>query len=83
MRRAALIGLVLTVLVTAAGCAAPRYDYTRRNATPAQTNHDLEACRRQGFRPQRFAVWPSNRYDWDVVNRCMERKGYTVSPAED
>jgi hypothetical protein len=40
-------------------------------------------CRREGFRPSKFAVWPSNRYDWDVVNRCMERRGYRVQPAED
>ncbi len=79
MRRALIIGLVLAL----AGCAAPSYLYERRHATPAQLDHDLEACRRQGFRPHRFAVWPSNRYDWDVVNRCMERKGYSVRPADD
>ena len=66
-----------------AGCAAPHYAYERRTATPAQTDHDLELCRREGFRPSKFAVWPSNRYDWDVVNRCMERRGYRVRPAED
>jgi hypothetical protein len=72
------------VLVLAlAGCAAPRYAYERRNATPAQTDHDLGVCRREGFRPSRFAVWGSNRYDWDVVNRCMQRKGYSVRAAED
>ena len=75
--------LVVLLLLAAAGCAAPRYVYERRSATPAQLDRDLEACRREGFRPSRFAVWPSNRYDWDVVNRCMERKGYQVRPAED
>jgi hypothetical protein len=73
----AVCGLLL------AGCAAPKYVYERRNATPAQTDHDLEVCRKEGFRPSRFAVWPSNRYDWDVVNRCMERKGYRVSLPEE
>lgn len=75
--------VAVLVLTTLAGCAAPRFVYERRSATPAQTDHDLEVCRREGFRPSRFAVWPSNRYDWDVVNRCMERKGYQVRPAED
>jgi hypothetical protein len=71
--------LAAALLVLAlAGCAAPRYVYERRSATPAQLDHDLEVCRREGFRPSRLAVWPSNRYDWDVVNRCMERKGYRV-----
>ena len=75
--------LVAAVVLAVAGCAAPRYVYERRNATPAQTDHDLEACKRKGFRPSRFAVWPSNRYDWDVVNQCMERAGYRVRPADD
>ena len=79
MRRAAIIGLVLVI----AGCAAPKYVYEKRRATPAQTDHDLQTCRRQSFRPDWFAIWPSNRYDWDAVNRCMEHKGYTVQQAED
>jgi hypothetical protein len=74
---------VAAVVLLLAGCAAPRYVYERRNATPAQTDHDLEVCRREGFRPSRFAVWPSNRYDWDVVNRCMERRGYRVRLPEE
>jgi hypothetical protein len=79
MKALVIVGLALIMT----GCAAPRYVYERRRATPAQTNHDLQACRRQGFRADRFAIWPSNRYDWEVVNRCMEGKGYTVQPAED
>ena len=76
--------LTLTVIMLSlAGCAAPQYVYERRNATPAQTDHDLAVCRREGFRPSRFAVWPSNRYDWDVVNRCMERKGYRARVADE
>ena len=79
MRRA----LAAVLLLALAGCAAPRYVYERRSVTPAQLDRDLEVCRREGFRPSRFAVWPSNRYDWDVVNRCMERRGYQVRPADD
>jgi hypothetical protein len=75
--------IVAALVLLQAGCAAPHYLYEKRSATPAQTDHDLEACRREGFRPSKFAVWPSNRYDWDVVNRCMERRGYRVQPPED
>jgi hypothetical protein len=71
------------LMLLLAGCAAPHYVYERRAATPAQTDHDLETCRREGFRPSKFAVWPSNRYDWDVVNRCMERRGYKVRLPDD
>lgn len=76
------VGAIVLALMLA-GCAAPRYDYERRNATPAQMDRDLESCRREGFRASRFAIWPSNRYDWGAVNRCMERKGYAVRRAED
>jgi hypothetical protein len=79
MKRAVLAVLAIAI----AGCAPPRYIYERRSATPAQLEHDLEVCRRQGFRPQRFALVAAHRYDWDIVNRCMERKGYRVSPAEE
>ncbi|HEY3098418.1 MAG TPA: hypothetical protein VGL14_05880 [Methylomirabilota bacterium] len=75
--------LAVVVVLVLAGCAAPRYIYEKRSATPAQLDRDLETCKREGFRASRFAVWPSNRYDWDVVNRCMERKGYRVQPPED
>ena len=75
--------MIAVCVLLLAGCAAPKYVYERRNATPAQTDHDLEVCRKEGFRPSRFAVWPSNRYDWDVVNRCMERKGYRVTLPEE
>jgi hypothetical protein len=76
-RRLAVLGVLAL-----AGCAAPHYIYEKRSATPAQLDRDLEACKREGFRASRFAVWPSNRYDWDVVNRCMERKGYRVQRPE-
>ena len=75
--------IVAALVLFLAACAAPHYLYEKRSATPAQTDHDLEVCRREGFRPSKFAVWPSNRYDWDVINRCMERRGYAVRPAED
>lgn len=70
-------GLVLAALALAA-CAAPAVTYERRNATPAQVDRDREQCKREAFRPSRFAIWQSGRYDADVLNRCMQRKGYAV-----
>lgn len=61
-------------------CAAPTFTYERRSATPAQRDRDLGQCKREAFRPSRFALWRSGRYDLDVLNRCMERKGYSVRP---
>lgn len=72
-------GLILAAL-TLAACAAPRYTYERPRATPAALARDLEQCKREAFRPSRFAIWQSGRYDVEVLNRCMHRKGYSVRP---
>jgi hypothetical protein len=69
---------VLLAALALAGCAGPQWVYEKRRATPAQLDHDLESCRRQAFRPQRFALWPSDRFDPTVLKHCMERKGYQV-----
>jgi hypothetical protein len=80
VRRTVAVGLVALAL---GACAEPRWTYEKPRGTPAQLDHDLEACRRDAFRPQRFALRPSDRYDSSVVNRCMERKGYAVRPLEE
>jgi hypothetical protein len=49
--------------------------------TPAQRDRDLGQCKREAFRPSRFAIFQSGRYDVDALNRCMARKGYAVRPA--
>ena len=59
-------------------CAEPVFTYEKRGATPAQLDRDLASCKKQAFRPSRFSIWRSGRYDADVVNRCMERRGYAV-----
>jgi hypothetical protein len=73
-RQRALI--VLTLLLGA--CAGPTFTYEKRGTTPAQLDRDLAQCKKQAFRPSRFSIWPSGRYDADVLNRCMERRGYAV-----
>lgn len=50
--------------------------------TPAQLDRDRAQCKKEAFRPSRFALWATDRYDVAVLNRCMERKGYTVVPGE-
>jgi hypothetical protein len=63
-------------------CAAPTFTYERSRATPAQLDRGLGQCKREAFRPARFALRQSGRYDVDVLNRCMERKGYAARPGE-
>jgi hypothetical protein len=67
---------VLAVALSA--CAGPTFTYEKRGATPAQLDRDLAQCKKQAFRPSRFSIWPSGRYDAAVLNRCMERRGYVV-----
>ena len=61
-----------------AACAGPTFNYEKRGATPAQLDRDRAQCKKEAFRPSRFALWPSDRYDVPALNRCMERKGYAV-----
>jgi hypothetical protein len=63
-------------------CAGPSFEYERRGATPAQVDHDRNLCKKEAFRPSRFSIFTSGRYDTDALNRCMQRKGYTAVPAD-
>ena len=74
MRRAS--GLLALCLL--AGCATEEWSFTRAGATPAQLDQDLEGCRRQAQRPYTWALTRQGRVDPDVLNRCMERKGYAA-----
>jgi hypothetical protein len=71
---------VILAALALAACAGPSFSYAKRGATPAQVDHDREACKREAFRPSKFALTQAGRYDVDVLNRCMQRKGYTVHP---
>jgi len=70
----AVIPLALGLL---GGCAAEQWSYHKPGLTPARLDQDLEVCRRQARRPQWFAVTREARLDQEVINQCMERKGYT------
>lgn len=74
MRRA--VGALALCLL--AGCATQEWSYTRAGMTPAQLDQDLEGCRRVADRPHSWALTRTGRLDYDVLNRCMERKGYTA-----
>ena len=71
-----LVGVLCLGLL--AGCASERWIYERPGTTPAKLDADLEACRREAHRPRTFALWRSDRFDQDVLNRCMEHKGYAA-----
>lgn len=70
--------VALALVVTVAGCAAPALVFERRGVTPARQNHDLAECRKEAFDPYGFAWRQADRYDRDILTRCMTRKGYTV-----
>jgi len=72
----------MATVVALAACAGPTFGYEKRGATPAQLDRDRAQCKKEAFRPSRFAFWASDRYDVAVMNRCMERKGYTVLPGD-
>lgn len=74
-----MLGLVVPAL---AGCAGPEWSYEKPGATVARLDHDLVLCRREALRPRDFAIFSSQRFDQEVLNRCMERKGYRAKPVE-
>jgi hypothetical protein len=75
VRPALALALALCAL---AGCAAERWSYTKAGLTPGRLDQDLEACRRLARRPHWFALTRSARVDQEVLNQCMQRRGYTA-----
>ena len=65
-----------------AGCVAERWSYTKPGLTPARLDLDIESCRREAHRAHWFALTRSARLDQDVLNQCMERKGYNAQRDE-
>jgi hypothetical protein len=75
-------GWTLLACCLLAGCAAERWSYTRPDLTPGRLDTDLENCKRLAHRPHWFALRSSARLDREVLNQCMERKGYTAQRDE-
>ena len=69
------VALVVGVL---AGCGAERWAYTKPGLSPARLDQDLEACRRDAYRPHSWGITRSARIDQDALNQCMQRKGYSA-----
>lgn len=76
-RLAAGVALLLAAAVLG-GCAGKRYDYDKPGVTAITLGRDLRACRREAYDPHTLAIW--SRVDEERLNRCMERRGYTVTP---
>jgi hypothetical protein len=73
------MGLALALALAVGGCGSRTYIYERPGATPARLDHDLTECRREAVRPDVFSITSAGRYDTDILNRCMERRGYRVT----
>ena len=68
--------------LAAAACATPQeWIYEKPGLTTARLDHDMTACRKEALDRFSIALLPSQRVDREAFNRCMERKGYAVTPA--
>ena len=74
-RRTTALAVVLLTLVSA--CASEHWVYEKANVTPARLDQDLVACRKEAKTPTRLVLFQSDRVDQAVLNRCMQRRGYT------
>jgi len=71
---------IAALVVIVAGCSSSgEWVYNKPNATAVQVDHDLSVCRKESTRGTAIVIMPSQRIDRDAMNRCMERKGYTVT----
>ena len=63
-------------------CAASReWIYEKPRVTPAQLDQDKTACRKVAPSRSMFRTFEDERVDRAAFNRCMERRGYTVTVA--
>jgi hypothetical protein len=73
-RRAGAL-LILVALTAVTGCASQSWTYDRPGVALSRLDQDLAKCRRDSHTGSRRAV------DEDLVKQCMERLGYTATPA--
>jgi hypothetical protein len=73
--------LVLTLLVSLAGCATKQIALEKPTVTPVDRQQDENACLRAavGGELDRQLLAPY-RIDRDLFMRCMEGRGYTAKP---
>ncbi len=71
---------VVTAILLLAGCSSTgEWVYNKPRTSAVQVDRDLGTCRKESTRNTAVVVAPSQRLDRDAMNRCMERKGYTVT----
>lgn len=72
----AAIGAVLLVL---GGCrSSEEWSYDRPRVTPFELDRDLTQCAQQARPTGTFAFPSLTGPDREALNRCMEKRGYTV-----
>ncbi len=69
---------LLVVAAVSGGCAEKRFDYDKRGVSAVTLDRDLRACRKEAFDPHTLSIF--QRLNEDTLHRCMERRGYTVTP---
>jgi len=71
---------VVASISLAAGCSSSgEWVYNKPNTSAVQVDRDLIVCRKESTRGTAIVLMPSQRLDREAMNRCMERKGYTVT----
>jgi hypothetical protein len=71
---------VVTFAALVAGCAtAEEWIYDKPRTTPAQLDHDKTECRKAARSRSLFRVLQEEKVEREAFNRCMERRGYTVT----
>jgi len=71
---------VLAAILLLAGCSSTgEWVYNKPRTSAVQVDRDLGTCRKESTRNTAVVLTPSQRLDRDAMNRCMERKGYTVT----
>jgi len=74
------LAFVAASILLAAGCSSSgEWVYNKPNTSAVQVDRDLSVCRKESTRGTAVVIMPSQRIDRDAMNRCMERKGYTVT----
>ena len=76
--RALLALFHLAALLTA--CASKQeWIYEKPRSTPAQLDHDTRTCRKIAPSRSMFRTFEDEKVEREAFNRCMERRGYTVT----
>lgn len=77
MIRGQWLGLLITLMALAAGCATPRVAYTKPGATDAERKRDQAECFQGAIGHNASAhVSVPLTVDRELFRDCLERRGY-------